>query len=395
MQRVACFTNGYHHARGRTTSLRDVQRARGAVPAASARSERSEPRQSRAKALRPRAKKERAELTDGQPVRWREAMESALYGVNGFFLRAAPADHFRTSALASPAFAAAVLRLVDHVDNALGRPPRLDIVDVGAGRGELLGHLAALAPPDLRMRLRLVGVERVPRPPGLPEEIEWIDRLPPPRSVTGVLLATEWLDNVPVEVAELDAEGIQRYVMVDPLAGAEVLGETLSATDAEWLSRWSDGCHRLELGGPRDEAWARAVQALARGVAITVDYGHTRDNRPPLGTLTGFRNGREVAPVPDGSCDITAHVAIDAVAAAGEQVAGTLATLGTQRKALTALGLRAGRPPLSFASEDPAAYVRSLSEVSQIAELSATGGLGDHFWLMQPIGVTISPAIMF
>jgi SAM-dependent MidA family methyltransferase len=87
-------------------------------------------------------------------------------------------------------------------------------------------------------------------------------------------------------------------------------------------------------------------------------------------------------------------VAIDAVAAAGEQVAGTPATLMTQREALTALGLRAVRPQLSFASDNPAAYARSLSEVSQIAELIATGGLGDHFWLMQPIGLAISPAIM-
>src|SRR5947208_2791006 len=79
---------------------------------------------------------------------------------------------------------------------------------------------------------------------------------------------------------------------------------------------------RAEVGAPRDTAWAGAVRALARGVALAVDYGHLREDRPAFGTLTGFRNGRQVAPVPDGSCDLTAHVAIDSVAAAPDVPSG-------------------------------------------------------------------------
>ena len=45
------------------------------------------------------------------PVRWRDAMSHALYGPGGFFVAGAgPADHFRTSVHASPAFAAALLQ---------------------------------------------------------------------------------------------------------------------------------------------------------------------------------------------------------------------------------------------------------------------------------------------
>ncbi|MEV5768855.1 hypothetical protein AB0L34_30400, partial [Micromonospora sp. NPDC052213] len=78
------------------------------------------------------------------PVRWRDAMDRALYGPGGFFVAGSgPADHFRTSVHASPAFAAALLRLVEQVDAALGHPARLDVVDVGAGRGELLRALSA------------------------------------------------------------------------------------------------------------------------------------------------------------------------------------------------------------------------------------------------------------
>ena len=42
------------------------------------------------------------------PRPWSRAMRDALYGTDGFFLRHAPAEHFRTSVTASPVFAQAV-----------------------------------------------------------------------------------------------------------------------------------------------------------------------------------------------------------------------------------------------------------------------------------------------
>ncbi|MFS8478313.1 MAG: SAM-dependent methyltransferase [Micromonosporaceae bacterium] len=321
--------------------------------------------------------------------RWRTAMADALYGPDGFFVAdpAGPAGHFRTSVHASPLFAAAVLRLVRGVDEALGHPTPLDVVDVGAGRGELLRALAVLAPPDLRDRLRLCAVELAGRPADLPPEISWAETLP--ARVHGVLLATEWLDNVPLDVAALDETGQARYVLVDP-DGAESLGPPVDDTDAQWLARWwplSEGT-RAEIGLPRDAAWSAAVAALDRGLAVCVDYGHLRPARPPAGTLAGFRAGRQVPAVPDGLGDITAHVAMDAVAAAGSAAAGGVApALLTQRQALRGLGVRGTRPPLTLASRDPAAYVRALAAASQAAELTDPAGLGGHFWLLQPVGL--------
>ena len=182
-----------------------------------------------------------------------------------------------------------------------------------------------------------------PRPADLPAHIGWTNRTPKPRTLTGVLLATEWLDNVPLDLAEVDDAGTARYVLVDPSSGTETVGEPISIADAGWSRRWYGEMPwpsrtRLELGAPRDAAWATAVAALRCGYAITVDYGHTRDTRPSHGTLTAFRSGRQVAAVPDGSCDLTVHVAIDAVRAAGEAVAGMPAQLTTQREALIGLG---------------------------------------------------------
>ncbi|MFG3714814.1 SAM-dependent methyltransferase [Micromonospora sp. NPDC047730] len=406
------------------------------------------------------------------PVRWRDAMDRALYGPGGFFVAGSgPADHFRTSVHASPAFAAALLRLVEQVDAALGHPAVLSVVDVGAGRGELLRQLSSalgvageparsgrsgLIPPragspatptppaaarpslspgpasagpapstpvPLASRVRLTAVEKAPRPADLPDGIDWLDEIPD--GITGLLVATEWLDNVPLDVAVHTTDG-WRYLLVDPATGEETIGDPVEPADADWLARWwpapeagADGIGptgsgfraarsaegssltarsgsgrpepptgvRAEIGRTRDNAWAEAVRHVDRGLALAVDYGHLRGGRPVDGTLTGYRGGRQVPPVPDGACDVTAHVAVDSVASAGGRVARCAYDLVSQREALRALGADGGRPVLSLAASDPVGYVRALAAASAVAELTDPAGLGGHWWLRQPVGV--------
>ncbi|MEU4265041.1 SAM-dependent methyltransferase [Streptomyces argenteolus] len=323
---------------------------------------------------------------------WREAAETALYGNDGFYRRReGPAGHFRTSVHASPLFAAAVARLLAGTARELGTDT-VDLVDVGAGRGELLtGVLAALraqAAPGLAVRA--YAVEIAPRPPGLHPGIEWGTELP--QDVRGLLFANEWLDNVPTEIAEADADGVARYVLVRRTDGTERLGDPVTGEDARWLSRWwplTRPGDRAEIGRPRDEAWSRAVASLTCGTAVAVDYAHVRGSRPPFGTLTGFRGGREVPPVPDGSCDLTSHVALDACAAA--VAGGAEAELLDQRAALRELGVSGERPPLARASQDPAGYVRALASAGEAAELTARGGLGDFGWLRQRVRPGLHP----
>ncbi|MFI8963607.1 SAM-dependent methyltransferase [Streptomyces sp. NPDC053493] len=305
-------------------------------------------------------------------------MEQALYGPEGFFLRPeGPAGHFRTSVHASPLFAGAVARLLVRVAEELGTD-EVAFVDVGAGRGELLTGVLAAVPAGLRVRP--YGVERAARPAGLDPRITWTGRVPD--GERGLLFANEWLDNVPVDVAEADETGTARYVEVRA-DGTERLGAAVTGPDAAWLERWwplAGPGERAEIGRPRDEAWAAAVGALAAGTAVAVDYAHLAPARPPFGTLTAFRRGREVPPVPDGSCDLTAHVALDACAAPWPGAA-----IVSQREALRGLGVSGGRPPLSLASTDPAAYVRALAAAGEAAELTSPGGLGDFLWLMQRV----------
>ncbi|MGW0802195.1 SAM-dependent methyltransferase [Nonomuraea sp. NPDC002799] len=314
---------------------------------------------------------------------WRAATERALYGETGFYLRERPSGHFRTSVSASSAFAGAVLALLAEVDAELGGPETLDLVDIGAGDGLLIAQVLAAAAPALRERLRVTAVDLSPRPEGLPERIDWTASLP--AEITGLAIANEWLDNVPLDVVEQTPDG-PRLVMVDARTGAERLGEPPRPGDRAWLDRWwplSCVGSRAEIGRPRDEAWASVLGRLTRGRAIAVDYAHPVDNRPRHGTVTGYRDGSVVAAVPDGTCDITAHVALDACAEAGRRAGAISTTLSTQRDALRALGLFGARPPIELARTDPRGYLRALARASEEGELIDPAGLGGFGWLSQ------------
>ncbi len=333
---------------------------------------------------------------------WSEATAQALYGHGGFFHRPeGPAGHFRTSVHASGLFAAAVLDLLDAVDAALARPADLQLVDVGAGRGELLlavRDLLATGDRDgLAGRVRLSAVEQAHRPRTLPAGIGWSSELP--EGAVGLLVANEWLDNVPVDVVEVAADGPHR-VLVEPSTGRESPGGPVGLQDAAWLARWwplagaGEG-DRAEIGLGRDRAWAAAVAALDRGVAVAVDYGHLLADRAAGryadGTLTGYRAGRAVAAVPDGSCDITAHVAMDSCAQAGRTAGAEQTALLRQRDVLRALGLHGTLPPADLARTDPAGYARAVGHASQAAELTDSGGLGGFWWLAQSVGIPLPP----
>jgi SAM-dependent MidA family methyltransferase len=353
---------------------------------------------------------------------WREAMRTALYGPGGFYARGEPPSrHFRTSAHVSPAYAGAMLGLLREADAALGHPARLDLVDVGAGRGELLGQLLGLideasgpgrdrdeaTPPGrdrdkaippardrgLAARIAARAVEIAPRPAGLDPRIGW--QASPPDAITGLVIASEWLDNIPLDVAELTPDG-PRLVLVETGSGAERPGPPPHLADLAWSRTWwplhAPG-DRAELGRTRCQAWAGVVRRISRGLAVTADYGHMRAGRPRQGTLTGYRDGRVVRAIPDGSRDITAHVALDACAAAGQAAGATATVLTTQRRALRALGVTGRRPPLAQAGDDPLGYAWALCQASEEAELTDAHGLGAFGGLVQAVGLDLPASL--
>ncbi|PKW26475.1 SAM-dependent methyltransferase [Phycicoccus duodecadis] len=310
---------------------------------------------------------------------WRDAWQHALYGAGGFYRGdGGPARHFITSTHEplGATFAEGVLALAD-------REGATHVVDVGAGRGELVTALHRLRPG-----LRLTAVDVVARPPGLPADVAWLvspggaDLPDALRDLHDVLVvAHEWLDVVPCTVAEVGRDGALRTVLVDPATGTESLSDPLAGPDLAWCAQhWClegpAAGTRVEVGLTRDRAWAGLLSRVRSGTALAVDYGHTRATRPATGTLVGYRDGTTVPPVPDGTCDLTAHVAVDSL----EQDERT-----TQREALLGLGLTASTPPLGLARTDPPAYLTGLARASAVTALTARRGLGDFHWVLRRI----------
>lgn len=321
------------------------------------------------------------------PVPWETAWQHALYGADGFYRGSAgPAGHFTTASHGplGAVLAEALLTLAER--HGLTR-----VVDVGAGRGELLSAMAR-AETDGRA---LLGVDVVERPVGLDVRIDWLEApggaaLPDAlRDLDGTLVvANEWLDVVPCPIAEVGDDGTLRTVLVDPATGEERLADPLGDADATWAATWwppPDGGRRpgdrIEVGRTRDVAWADLLARLGSGIAVAIDYGHRRADRPRDGTLMAYRTG---TPLPAGegladadrnrrSTDLTAHVAVDSLAHD---------RLVRQRDALDELGVTGGHPPRALAGTEPRAYLDALQRASAIGELRRAGGLGDFWWVV-------------
>ena len=300
-----------------------------------------------------------------------------------------PADHFRTSV--SDALADRMVAEAVDLDIRLGRPEIFTVVDIGAGDGDLLCRIRSGVPRDLAKRLRLLGVDlRADHRDG----IDWIVGIAPGAdvardigSVTGLVMAHEWLDEIACDVVERAPDGVDRLVLISD-DGDEQLGPALSDSDGcaqygvdgpesrRWLERWwplADPGDRAEIGSARDAAWVWLTGLVERGAVVATDYGHTADDRHRrhrFGSLVAYRHGQLVAPTPDGTVNLTAHVAVDSCAARVPR-----STVHSQREMLH--GVTQPLPETVFGAD----YARALARQSEIARLRDPRGAGAFAWL--------------
>ncbi|MGB3828034.1 MAG: SAM-dependent methyltransferase [Ornithinimicrobium sp.] len=320
-------------------------------------------------------------------VPWDVAWHDALYGPGGFYRRTeGPAGHFSTSVGGIPHAPAVIASAVV----ALARRHGLDtIVDLGAARGDFITAVHALAPG-----MRCVGVDVVDRPKDLADDIGWI--ISPggaqlPGAVSGLtaslVFAHEWLDVVPATVAERDPCGQWRRQDVEVSTGDTHPGEPVTVAELAWLERWAIDAGAVqtrvaEVGISRDHSFLDLLGRVEQGLVVAVDYGHRSSDVPAEGTLTGYRVGRAMAPLPDGSMDLTAHVHIDSLVESARHHPGVSVTLGRQRDVLNDLLGPPRMPAHATARTRPAAYLHAVAEHNAHRVLLERGGFGDFWWVL-------------
>lgn len=267
---------------------------------------------------------------------WRAAWRNCHLGPGGFYRQHHAEDEFSTGVHVDDTLAHYLADLILR-QRASNPVEDFTIIDIGAGDGRLLTELRELLPRNIEF----MGVDVRSRPSDLPEIITWIECDIDPSSTditgrdgecSGLLIAHEFLDDVPCDVVELDDNCRARVVLVDPTTGAQELGPALTdravhrftdepERDLAWLAQWWPPTRpgaRREIGWPRDLVWNRLRRVVSNGQAIAIDYGHERADRLrgvwDGGTLKGFASGRPRRPIPNNTMNITAHVALDACA---------------------------------------------------------------------------------
>jgi SAM-dependent MidA family methyltransferase len=313
---------------------------------------------------------------------WMSAWVESAYGTQGYWQTARPREHFRTASTSTPLLAELVVALLQAL-------PQIEaVVEVGAGDGWLLADLAAARP-----ELALSAIEIRDRPARYPPQVSWVRdtwdvgsgqwrsghapallaRLDRPT----LIVCVEWLDDLPCQIGARDRTD-WRVLEVGP-EGNERFGALLDPDDQVWAQRWWPTGRRVEIGRSRDQAWAAAIAPLRRhgGLGLLIDYGHTSEARPVDGSLTGYQAGRQVDPLPSPELNLTAHVAVDSVAAAGESVGAD-----------TLMLCRLGHVARVLLPDSPIADpLGDLVRRSQRAVLKDPQVWGDHWLLLQQVPV--------
>ncbi len=291
-------------------------------------------------------------------------MQMALYEPGlGYYSAGArklgAAGDFVTAPEVAPVFSRCLARQCEEVLRTLGGG---DVLEVGAGSGvmavamlEELERRDALparyrildVSADLRERQQATLAAAVPR---LLERVEWLGRWP--EDFTGVVVANELLDAMPVERfvmrgGSVNALGVTwrrgRLEWSETRASAalaEAVRAVVDDTGASWPESYTSEIN-LGLAG-----WIAALAAtLTRGVLLFVDYGLPRREfyaaeRRDGTLLCHFRHRFHGDPFTRlGLQDLTAWVDFTAVAEAGAAAGLDLAGYTTQAHFLIGCGL--------------------------------------------------------
>jgi SAM-dependent MidA family methyltransferase len=336
------------------------------------------------------------------PIPFSRYMELCLYHPElGYYARAreqfGKTGDFYTSSDVHAVFGRLLARQFDDMWRALDAPATIRILEFGPGRGLFAQDVLDWAHrkfPDFLAALRYVLIESSPALRARLEE-RFREQITAgrvavygsieeaPSTDNTILFANEFFDALPAEViADKGALriGEESGRFVEQFAPP-------SAEELEFLDRYSvhpeDG-ERVEAPLAAQDYMKRVAATIARGFAVIIDYGYTRNEQLAgrhRDTIMAYRAHTASADPYEapGEQDITAHVNFTALSAAGQAASLQQVALLTQSQFLLGIG-----EPNQFA--DAFADCKLPQEQTKVAlqlkHLATPAGMGETFQVL-------------
>jgi SAM-dependent MidA family methyltransferase len=348
-----------------------------------------------------------AEIAQSGAISFARFMELALYAprvgyYSGGAAKLGKDGDFTTAPEITPLFGAALARAAAAII-AQSAP---NILEFGAGTGKLaVDVLTALADAGVAIDsyaiVELSGELRARQQQALKDfpQVRWLDGFPD--TFSGVVLANEVLDAMPVELVTKTPSG-WRQVMVTIEAGRFAFAERApDAALAAHIGRQIPQADVLEVGYLTEVHpvacgfMATLARMLAGGAAILFDYGFPAheyyvDDRTGGTLMCHYRHHSHPDPfyLP-GLQDITAHVDFTAMALAAQDAG--LDVLAYMSQAAFLIGAGIGDLLLRT---DPQDAMRYLPQANAVQKLVSPSEMGELFKvLMVGKGVALPAAI--
>jgi SAM-dependent MidA family methyltransferase len=314
-----------------------------------------------------------AEIVSRGPISFARFMELALYHPQfGYYVRPVKENEerigwsgdFYTSSDVHPILGQALARQAWQIDRQLGHPEPFAVVEMGAGKGLLARDFLDAcrhAPAGFADRVRYVLIERSASMRAMQQQnlapwlrergrVAWLDRLDdlPQQSVTGLFFSNELVDAFPVHRLVVAESRVQEFY-VDYRDGRLV--ETYRPVSEQLASYLSEAGvtlpngYRAEVNLAALDWMSQVAAAMARGLVITIDYGHTsqdlygpeRRNGTFLCYYSQTTNDDALSRV--GEQDMTAHVDFTALARRGHEAGLEVTGFTNQMSFLIGLGM--------------------------------------------------------
>ena len=337
-------------------------------------------------------------------------MQICLYDPTaGYYSRNAEqfgkAGDFYTSSDVHAVFGRLLARRFDQMWQALDRPPEIEILELGPGRGlfardvldwsnkKLHEFFAAVtytlqeSSPELRTKLQdtlknhlasgkaIISEESPEKRPTIHRRLALDAPL--------IVFANEFFDALPVEI--LGTAG-KLHIALENNRLHEIWLPPLDE-ELEFLDRYGvhpEASERIEVPMLAQNWIGQIAHAIARGFLLMIDYGYTRNEQLAgrhRGTLMAYRH-HSSSPDPyqaPGEQDLTAHVNFTALAAACEQAGMQVEKLLTQSQFLMGIG---ERNQFADAFEDSRLPQERAKVALQLKHLVTPGGLGENFQVL-------------